>query len=253
MERNWKKIEEFSWREHAFCYYYSRMNSREQKVYEKLADGLLHHASSIWIKRVTPELVGEVYRKLVLDLPILFYQKELKIVWYPLFGRIKVIPQYRFGRQKAEILIEEVWNRVLPLLKRCEGKTALEQEQIIHDWFCSNVVYDNGYDLMLGGPSFEMAGPLLYGCAVCSGISKAAKFLFDLVGIPSLVLEGEILMNRDPDPAKNLHAWNMVEICMPGSEETQRYHLDITFDMTLHSKRYFNMTGPQILAERMIS
>jgi transglutaminase/protease-like cytokinesis protein 3 len=96
----------------------------------------------------------------------------------------------------------------------------------------------------MGGFSFELAAPLLWGKGVCSGISKAAKFLFDQVGIRSILMTG-----RTKDRAGVLgeeHCWLMVKI------DGQRYHLDLTFDMATKTKRYFNLTDQEILKDRIL-
>ena len=96
----------------------------------------------------------------------------------------------------------------------------------------------------MGGSSFELAAPLLWGRGVCSGISKAAKFLFDQVGISSILMEGRT-KDRPGSPGEE-HCWLMVKI------GGRRCHLDLTFDMTTKTRQYFNLSDQEILADRIL-
>ena len=245
-----KTLNWFSKPEHVFCYYYDRLNDKEKKLYRKLAEGLFDFQPVITLWWVTPETVSRVYEKIKLDLPAAFFDTGLEMVWTPALGMVRVKPQYRFPQEEAENILAEIMDRIQPLLLQCLGMSDLEKETLIHDWFCQNVVYDYQYAQKMGGSSFEMAAPLLWGRGVCSGISKAAKFLFDLTGLQSL-----LLMGRTHDTAAGPgedHCWLMVKVHEPGQGLAQKYHLDITFDMTTKSKRYFNMSSQEILDDRIL-
>lgn len=239
----------FSNPEHVFCYNYERLREKEKKIYRKLADGLFSFQPVITLRWTTPKTVSEIYEKLKLDLPAAFFDTGLDMIWTPALGTVRVKPQYRFPKDEAENILAEILDRIQPLLLQCMGMSDLEKETFIHDWFCQNVVYDYNYAQKMGGSSFEMAAPLLWGRGVCSGISKAAKFIFDQVGLKSLLMLGRTL-DTPAGPGED-HCWLMVKIQEPG-QTACRYHLDITFDMTSKSKRYFNMTSQEILADRIL-
>lgn len=234
----------FSKPEQGFCYYYERLSKRDQKLYRKLADGLFRFQPSITLWGIERQKAEELYEKIKLDLPAAFFDEGVQLIWYPALHLVRVQPQYRFSRQDAENILAEVLVRTEHLIDSCRGRTDLEKEQIIHDWFCTNVIYDHNYAQKMGGSSFELAAPLLWGKGVCSGISKAAKFLFDQVGVPAILMEGRTL--DSPDARGEDHCWLMVKI------GGQRYHLDITFDMTTKTKRYFNLTDHEIMEDRVL-
>ena len=234
----------FSKPEHGFCYHYERLGERDKKLYRKLAEGMFCFQPSITLWGTGRRKAEELYEKIKLDLPAAFFDEEVELIWYPVLNRVTVRPRYRFSQQDAENIMAEVMMRAEPLIGSCRGRTDLEKERIIHDWFCEHVTYDYNYAQKMGGSSFELAAPLLWGRGVCSGISKAAKFLFDQVGIQSILMEGRT-KDRPDAPGEN-HCWLMVKI------GGQRYHLDITFNMTGKTTRYFNMTDQEILEDRIL-
>ena len=239
-----KDLMYFSKPENVFCYYYERLDEKDKKLYRKLADGMFRFQPSITLWGAGSEKVEEIYEKLKRDLPAAFFDEGIEMLWYPVLHMVKVRPRYRFGRQDAENIMAEVLKKTAQLTENCRNRSDLEKEQLIHDWFCANVIYDDNYMQKMGGSSFELAAPLLWGKGVCSGISKAAKFLFDQVGIRSILMTG-----RTKDRAGVLgeeHCWLMVKI------DGQRYHLDLTFDMTTKTKRYFNLTDQEILEDRIL-
>ena len=130
------------------------------------------------------------------------------------------------------------------------NKTEIEKELAVHNFLCETVVYDYNFS----DSSFQCVGPLLFGRGVCEGISKAAKFLFNLLGIDSLVVNGEVENSSHSFGNMDIvgHAWNIVKI------NHIYYHLDITFDLTIAEygvKRfdYFNLTDAEICRDHRIT
>ena len=240
-----KDLMYFSKPENVYCYHYERLGEKEKRLYRKLVDGMFRFQSSIIFWGTESDTIDEIYEKIKMDLPAAFFDEGSEVVWYPVLHQVKVRPRYRFSRQDAENILTEVLRRTEPLIESCRSQTNLEKEKRIHDWFCANVIYDDNYMQKMGGSSFELAAPLLWGKGVCSGISKAAKFLFDQVGIRSILMTG-----RTKDrlgTAGEEHCWLMVKI------DDQRYHLDITFDITAKTQRYFNLTDREILRDRILT
>ena len=86
---------------------------------------------------------------------------------------------------------------------------------------------------------------LLYGIAVCEGISKAFKFLCDRCNIDSILITGEAYDSGNDKTSYGGHAWNIVFI------DTIPYHIDVTFDYTLSGKNllrydYYLLSDTQI-------
>lgn len=239
-----KDLQYFSKPENIFCYHYERLSEKNKRLYRKLVEGLFRFEPSIILWGASRGAVEYVYETIKRDIPAAFFDEGIEVVWYPLLRIARVHPKYRFSRRDAENIMAEILQRTEPLMENCRGRSDLEKEILIHDWFCSNVTYDNNYMQRMGGSSFELAAPLLWGKGVCSGISKAAKFLFDQVGIRSILMTGRT-KDRCGTPGEE-HCWLMVKI------NGQRFHLDITFDMTGNTRRYFNLTDQAILKDRIL-
>lgn len=98
------------------------------------------------------------------------------------------------------------------------GMSEYEQVKAFHDWLVNNTEYD----LTFSETSFDAAGPLLYGRAVCDGYSKALDLLCYLSGIDCVRING--VSNGGG------HAWNKVEI------DGQWYNVDVTWDDPVSSR-----------------
>lgn len=92
------------------------------------------------------------------------------------------------------------------------GMSEYDQVKAFHDWLVNNTEYD----FTFSESSYDAAGPLLYGRAVCDGYSKALDLLCYLSGIECLRINGESNGGG--------HAWNKVKI------DGQWYNVDVTWD-----------------------
>lgn len=92
------------------------------------------------------------------------------------------------------------------------GMSEYDQVKAFHDW----LVNHTEYDLTFSSSSYDAAGSLLYGRAVCDGYSKALDLLCYLSGIECLRINGE--------GNGGGHAWNKVKI------DGQWYNIDVTWD-----------------------
>lgn len=92
------------------------------------------------------------------------------------------------------------------------GMSEYDQVKAFHDWLVNNTEYD----FTFSDSSYDAAGPLLYGRAVCDGYSKALDLLCYLSGIECLRINGE--------GNGGGHAWNKVKI------DGQWYNIDVTWD-----------------------
>ncbi|WP_089973684.1 transglutaminase domain-containing protein [Clostridium gasigenes] len=147
----------------------------------------------------------------------------------------------KYEYEKNEILnMKEKLNLKVNLIKEryLNGiDDELKKEYIIYDYILNNTSYD--YDNYLNNTipdiSHTSYGALINGQAVCDGYSKAAKLLFNEVGIESGIITSST-MN---------HAWNYVKI------NGQYYNLDITWDDPVPEGnkiryKYFNLSNKKM-------
>lgn len=97
------------------------------------------------------------------------------------------------------------------------GMSEYDQVKAFHDWLVNNTEYD----LNFSESSYDAAGPLLYGRAVCDGYSKALDLLCYLSGIDCVRINGEATNSAGQAGS---HAWNKVKI------DGRWYNVDVTWD-----------------------
>ena len=174
---------------------------------------------------------------------LLFHVGEIRYKFYPRHAEAFLYPEYIMPELEYQdniaSLLREV-DRIRGLFRT--GMSQIQIEQGVHDYLCQHITYAED-DVQ----SHSVVGPILRGRGVCDGISKAAKMLFQVLGVEAHVIDGM---------AKNMasfsyepHAWNLIRI-------NQRwYHLDITFDNTLSKDfvryDYFNLSEKEILKDHI--
>lgn len=214
-------------------YYYDKMNKTQQNVYHSMRSGLLALDSSFAVPRLEGRELQEIFFKLRLDHPEIFYATGFHYRFYKDAKNVEVIPDYLFNKKKVKEHQNIMKARVIKLLNPASSMTEKEKEFYIHDFICNHVRYDK-----LKKPySHEIIGPLGHGVGVCEGIAKTVKVLCDALGIWCIIA----ISDANPDKKiKYRHAWNVIRI---GKEY---YHLDVTFDNSLGHQEvirydYFNL------------
>ena len=201
-------------------FYYSKMNKTQQSVYHAMKAGLLALSPSFSVPRLDGRELSEIFFKLRLDCPEIFYAVSFRYRFYPDSPNAEVIPEYLFDKGKVKDHQKAMKSRVEKLVRPAAKMTEQEKELYIHDFICNHVHYDK-----LKKPySHDIIGPLGQGVGVCEGIAKTVKVLCDALGIWC------IIAISDANPDKNIkyrHAWNILRI------DGNMYHMDATFDNTL--------------------
>ncbi len=201
-------------------YYYSHMNKQQQVVYHAMKTGIQSLAPSFPCPRMEGKELTDVFLKLRLDCPEIFYVSGFHFRYYPDSANVELSPEYLFDKNKIKDHQKAMKARVEKLVRPAVAMAELEKEQYVHDFICQNVRYDK----LKKSYSHEIIGPLGQGVGVCEGIAKTVKILCDQLGIWCIVVISEA------NPEKNIkyrHAWNIVKI------GGAYYHLDATFDNTL--------------------
>ena len=212
-------------------YYYSQMNKLKQSAYHAIKTGLLALEPSFPVPRLTGEELSDIFFRLRLDCPEIFYAPGFHYRYYQDSVNIQMFPEYLFDKSKIQDHKKAMCARISKLARPALSMTEWEKERYIHDFICENVRYDK-----LKKPySHEIIGPLGNGAGVCEGIAKTVKVLCDALGIWCVIAVS------DSNPEKNIkyrHAWNIVRI------GGVFYHLDVTFDNSLgHNGLGYNSPG----------
>ena len=222
-------------------YYYTKMNKTHQAAYRNMKDGLLALAPSFQVPKLENKELGDIFFKLRLDCPEIFWGVSFRYQFYPDSTFVEMIPEYLFTKAKVKEHQAAMQARVARIANPMKGKSEWEKEQYIHDFICGNVHYDK----LKKAYSHEIIGPLGHGVGVCEGIAKSVKILCDALGIWCMITVS------DANPEKGLkyrHAWNIVKL------GGKYYHLDATFDNSLgHAEEirydYMNLNDKQIFRD----
>ena len=222
-------------------YYYSHMNKQQQAVYHAMKTGIQSLAPSFPCPRMDGKELTDVFLKLRLDCPEIFFVSGFHFRYYPDSANVELSPEYLFDKNKIKDHQKAMKARVEKLVRPAVAMAELEKEQYVHDFICQNVRYDK----LKKSYSHEILGPLGQGVGVCEGIAKTVKILCDQLGIWCIVVISEA------NPEKNIkyrHAWNIVKI------GGAYYHLDATFDNTLSHMGpvrydYFNLDDGKVFRD----
>jgi hypothetical protein len=198
-------------------YYYNQLNKLHQSVYTAMKIGLTSLQTSFLVPAVDKRDLQDIFFKVRLDCPEIFYAVNFKFKMYKDGVNIEVIPEYLFKKVKILENKKAMNARITKLIRPVLSIKELEQEKYIHKFICEKVHYDK-----LKKPySHEIIGPLGHGVGVCEGIAKTVKILCDILDIWC------IIAISDANPEKNIkyrHAWNIVKI------KGRYYNWDATFD-----------------------
>jgi len=223
------------------AYYYNHMTKAQQNTYHSIKAGLTSLAPSFQIPRLEGPELTDVYLKLRLDCPEIFYAVSFRYRYYPESGNAEMIPEYLFDKSKVKDHQKAMKARVEKLARPAVKYSDTEKLQYVHDFICKNVHYDK-----LKKPySHEIIGPLGQGVGVCEGIAKSVKILCDALGLWCIIAFSE----ANPEKGvKYRHAWNVIRV------NGKYYHLDATFDNSLGNPEgirydYFMISDKQLFRD----
>lgn len=222
-------------------YYYNQLDKSGQAAYHAMLTGLRAIAPAFPVPRLEPGQLSEIFLKLRLDHPEIFYAVRFTYRYYPQASSVEMVPEYLFEKSKIQEHQKAMAARIQKLTRPAMNLGEREKEQFVHDFICRNVRYDK-----LKKPySHEIIGPLGQGVGVCEGIAKSVKILCDALGLPCVIA----ISRENPEQGiKYRHAWNI--LTLPGG----RRHLDATFDLSLSGDGivrydYFNLTDEQLFRD----
>lgn len=222
-------------------YYYNLLGKEGQKAYYAMKEGLLAMKDSFEVPLLSQKELSDIYFMLRLDCPEIFYSVTFRYKYYKDSSVVELIPEYLFTRDKIKEHRQAMEARIEKLVRPAKEMSDRDKELYVHDFLVKNVHYDK----LKKEYSHEIIGALGNGVAVCEGIAKAAKVLFDRMGLECIVA----LAEADPEHGiKYRHAWNVVKI------DGKYYHMDATFDNNLSKEDiirydYVNLSDKQIFKD----
>lgn len=222
-------------------YYYNTLQKPQQNAYHAIKAGLQSLSLSFSVPLLERRELSEVFTKVRLDFPQLFYAGTFQYRYFPNSENAEMLPEYLFEKGKIREHQKALQARVEKLIRPAAKWSDMEKLLYIHDFICKNVRYDK----LKKQYSHEIIGPLGHGVGVCEGIAKAVKILCDGLQIWCAIALSE---NNPEKGVKYRHAWNIVRM------DKKYYHLDCTFDHSLGSPEeirydYFLLSDQQIFRD----
>jgi len=221
-------------------HYYSILGGQHKDAYKEIYVGLMTFKDTIAITATTDEDVYAIFNYVLLDNPIIFYASTYSYSVDSSNYVNTISPVYIDDLS----LVKKYINSISEYLKKFDAIKSMndfDKEVYVHDFCIQNLKYD----VVFNAYSQTIIGAIFYNQAVCAGIAKFVKLVFDYVGLKSIVVSGDA---KCPSTGEMQgHAWNVVEV------NNNYYHLDVTFDMTITDKNtrydYFNLTDVDIMKD----
>lgn len=123
-------------------YYYGQLSKEKKAVYDMLAAGCDALAAVIRVPDLGTEVLSDIYLRMKLDLPLLFFVTGFHYRKMPGADHVEVLPDYLFDRGKVKMHRQAVTARLERLARPLKGKSDREKELAIHDFILENVTYD---------------------------------------------------------------------------------------------------------------
>ena len=123
-------------------YYYTKMTKSEQAAYRAMEQGIRSLADSIVTPRLDRQELGEVFFRLRLDHPDIFWAAGFSYGYYPDSPNLIVKPEYLFDKGRIREHQKAMASRVERLARPAMKLSPWEKEKYIHDFICENVRYD---------------------------------------------------------------------------------------------------------------
>jgi len=181
------------------------------------------------------------------DNPYLYYLNQTTVQAQTTNTNTIAILEYFFSNSECKgynTAIEKAVNSIISNLHLDAVKDEYEREKLIHDALSRQVTYDEEAlkttDEKHIASAHSIVGVFIHKKAVCEGIAKAVKILFNTANINCLLVSGKAKFE-----AHGGHAWNIVRI------NKNAYHLDATWDIANSSRTsicydYFNLNQDAI-------
>lgn len=199
------------------------MSGAEAPVYDAVLAAMLQGRAVAQAESLRGVDLSRVILAIQLDHPETFYWDASK-VRYTLIGSGAVV-NYRvelaYLYPLAEIAARQkrIAAKVTALLSGAERLPPFERMVYLHDTLALSISYSGEENKPY--QCYTIEGPLAEGLGVCSGISRAYKYLMNLAGLSCMVVHGTV---RSKDGRTESHAWNLVQV------DGHCHHVDVTWN-----------------------
>ena len=235
-------------------YYYYQLNNKCRDLYKRLLSGIEHRHMRIMCDDLeidSLELPG-ILHAVEYDNPHLFYVDYSNLEYHTVLNKVFGVQiKYLYSEKDCKELQAVIDKSLKRIIERIAVNECSDLQKVwkLHDFLIDNVSYF--HDALSHENTFEwhrahsILGLFLDKRAVCSGISRAFKYVLNKIGVRSIVVDGTALNEKNETEG---HEWNIVKI------GDFSYHIDLTWDIAmsldgLRSYDYFNLSDDLIFKD----
>ena len=85
-------------------YYYRQLDREKRAVYDAMRTGMEALAPGIRVPKLTGQELSDIYLRLKLDTPLLFYVTGFQYRWMPGADHVELLPEYLFDKDRKSVV-----------------------------------------------------------------------------------------------------------------------------------------------------
>lgn len=224
-------------------YAYGQLEKNTQTVYDEILDAIMGHKEKISVSTLDTEVLEQAFYSVRADYGGLFWVDGYTYTEYSSGDQVtglEFAPHYTMTYDKREELQQAVDTAAEHLLGGISSEDAdYQKARFVYDTLINTVAYNPEAE-----NSQNILSVFLNQETVCQGYACAVQFLFERLGIPSVIVTGTA--------AGQAHAWNMVML------DGNYYYMDVTWGNSAYQNEgsgrqgyinysYFAMTSEELL------
>ena len=228
-------------------YYYGLCDENQKVLYVEIYQILLKQAEAIKISTTDTGSLSYVYQAVLNDHPELFYLSGYTYTKHTVNGAIKYLTftgKYLYDAQEVSARQSRIESAADSAIAGITATDSYGKAKAVYEYLILNTQYSAA-----SADNQNICSVFLDHTSVCNGYAKAAQYLFQKLGIPCILVNGNAGGGR--------HAWNIVLL------DGDYYQFDATWgDPSYYSTSsaqapdidyaYLNVTTQQITRNHMI-
>lgn len=196
-------------------YAYNMLNEEEKIVYDQIYDCIVNFKDNVSISTTDESELKKVYSCINADHPEIFWAKGYFFNVYKILDKsigITFTPSYTFEQDEVLALQNQIdlvcdnWISELP-----ENSSDYEKSRFVFEKLINEVEYNVDSD-----NNQNIVSVFINKETVCGGYARASSYMFEKMGIPSIVVSGYAADNQP-------HAWNIIML------DGKYYQFDVTW------------------------
>ena len=117
-------------------YYYNQMSKAQRTAYHAMKTGLVSLAPSFPVPRLENHELSDIFFKLRLDCPEIFYAVGFHYRFFPDSGNVEMIPEYLFEKGKIKEHQKAMKARVEKLCRPAQSLAERDKEPVSYTHLC---------------------------------------------------------------------------------------------------------------------